>query len=315
MAKQLGLDQGRRHRGAVDRHEGSLPSLADGMEHARRHLLARAALPHQQNRRRAGRDGADLLAQVHHGRRTALDHLIGVLGRELGACLGQLTQELPAFVDAVDDGQHLGQLEGFGHVVNRGLLDRSHRFLDGPERGHQHDMGVGAFVAQAAQNSESVHLGQPNIAHHQMEGLTIEAVHGLAAIGGKRDAVAKLTQSLAERQANVGLVVYEQDIQHGRPAVSTRNARADSETRSREKQAPRARLDWCTACIRGSAELSCRKSATLRRARAVKILSSCEVTRGGSAHRARPYALADLEDKRGTRFDLVALVAPDVTQR
>ncbi len=53
VAEQLGLEQGRRDRGAVHRHERSVPSMARRMDRPSEQLLARAGLAHQQDVRAA----------------------------------------------------------------------------------------------------------------------------------------------------------------------------------------------------------------------------------------------------------------------
>ena len=75
-------------------------------------------------------------------------------------------------------------------------------------------MGIRLLVAQAAQDGETVHFGQTDVAHDQIEDLAIQALHGFVAISGKRHAMAEIPQRLAEWQPNVCLVVHQEYVEH-----------------------------------------------------------------------------------------------------
>ena len=75
-------------------------------------------------------------------------------------------------------------------------------------------MGIRLLVAQAAQDGETVHFGQTDVAHDQIEDLAIQALHGLIAVSGKRHAMAQISERLSERQPNVCLVVHQEYIEH-----------------------------------------------------------------------------------------------------
>src|SRR5438093_9602168 len=69
VPEQLALDQGGRHRGAVERHERALSPAAELMHRLGDQLLSRAALPLHQHGRLGGRHPCDHVVHRLHGRR------------------------------------------------------------------------------------------------------------------------------------------------------------------------------------------------------------------------------------------------------
>ena len=94
------------------------------VERPRDQLLARAALPANENRRVAGRDGVHPVHSLEHLRRAADDRLVGVVLGELRPRVVELLHEGPVLGDAADPSSDLVDVERLGQIVVRPLLDR-----------------------------------------------------------------------------------------------------------------------------------------------------------------------------------------------
>ena len=103
VAEQLGLDQARRERRAVERDERPVGARADAMDRAREQLLAGAALADDQHGRIRGRDAIDHREQLAHQRRLA-DHLAeAARALDLAAQPADLARERAVLDRAIDD--------------------------------------------------------------------------------------------------------------------------------------------------------------------------------------------------------------------
>ena len=84
MTEKLGLQEVRRDRGAVHRHEGALGALAGLVDHLGKQLLARAGLAEEEDGRVRGGDRTDLLDRMLQGRRGTDDLAEGEFPVEAG---------------------------------------------------------------------------------------------------------------------------------------------------------------------------------------------------------------------------------------
>ena len=98
--------------------------------------------------------------------------------------------------------------------VERAHLDRAHRRLDVAVAGDDHDLRVDLPLAQPRQRGEAVHAGQPDVEHDDIVGVAGETLEaGLAAVD-RVDAVALVAQHAAQRAADAGFVVDDQNGWH-----------------------------------------------------------------------------------------------------
>src|SRR5207249_848694 len=102
--------------------------------------------------------------------------------------------------------------------------------LHGGERGffppvgaHHDDEGGAATAPIRAQESEPVHFRHPHVAQHQVERLGQGALQGALAVALGGHLVAGIGQQQAERLAQAGLIVHDQDPAHASP-VAGRNS-------------------------------------------------------------------------------------------
>ena len=98
--------------------------------------------------------------------------------------------------------------------VERAHLDGAHRRLDVAVAGDHDDLRFDLPLAHPRERGEAVHAGQPDVEHDDVVGLAAETLEaGFAAVDGVH-LVALVAQHAAERAANAGFVVNEQDRWH-----------------------------------------------------------------------------------------------------
>ncbi len=84
------------------------------------------------------------------------------------AC-SELALERPLGGDPLQLKNDLVEVEGLGEVVVGALLERGDRVVDGGVGGDEDDVGPRRLLAHAAEQRQAVHLGEPDVADHDVE--------------------------------------------------------------------------------------------------------------------------------------------------
>ena len=125
MAEQLGLQQALGNGAAIDRHEGAIAARACGVDRFGSHLLARAALAGDEDRRLGTRDILDRIVHLQHGRRFADEAVIPACGvRALGRLC--LSRGSPPFGGVA----HRGQQPFAGHGFDQEIVSTQPHRID-----------------------------------------------------------------------------------------------------------------------------------------------------------------------------------------
>ena len=172
MPEQRAFDEFPGNCREVDRDERPLAAVRFGMDAARQHLLAGAALAGDQHRRVEPRD---LLHQAHHGlhRRTGAGDELLVLRLHLrGERLDAVAQVLSLAGVAHERPQRV-VVELLGDVVVGAELHGLDGRLDvGDRRNHDH-FDLVALFAHLPQQLEAADARQPHVEQHEVDaGLT-----------------------------------------------------------------------------------------------------------------------------------------------
>jgi hypothetical protein len=193
-------------------------------------LLARPALALQQHRGVAGGDRIDPIHQPQHLDGSAHDCFVAAVFGQLCAGIFELAQQGTMLRDALDPQDDLVDLERFGQVVVRPLLDRRNCILDGGERGHQDHRGVRRLLPRPAKQAQAVQPGQPDITDHDVEDLGGDLVESFDPILGGRHPVPCVAQGVRRHQREIGLVIDQQHIQSPRSRRGRRLAQRAGNT-------------------------------------------------------------------------------------
>ena len=212
MAEELGLEELLGERGAVHRHEGLRGARAVGVDGARDQLLARARLADHQDVRLRARRLPHQLEDARHRRAPPEDVLEAERPLELLPQAQVLLLE-PAMAEPALDG-HAELLDGevLRQVVERALLDRLHRGLDGGEGGHEDHGERRVQLVGAAQQLHAVASGHLEVGEHQVGPLRL---HERERRRGIRCGEALVADALEDARAalhHVELVVHDQDL-------------------------------------------------------------------------------------------------------
>src|SRR5439155_1766937 len=113
--------------------------------------------------------------------------------------------------------------ERLGDIVVRALLHGGERGFFPSVGAHHDDEGGAATAPIRAQESEAVHFRHPHVAQHQVERLSQGALQGALAVALGGHLVAGIGQQQAERLAQAGLIVDDQDPAHA-SLVAGRNS-------------------------------------------------------------------------------------------
>ncbi len=223
VTEQLGFEDARCQRGAVDAHERARFARAVDVDRARDHLLAGAGLAAQQDRRRRLRDLLDAREHLAQRRRFADDgaevELVVRVVRQHADVGRQLLGEPPVLAhqrEALDRvGQHAAQLlriPRLGHVtVDAAEVDRLDQHVDVRERGDDDADRVGPDLARRLQQVEARHLRHPLIGDDRRDVFGSRQRQRFLAAAGEQQLEAA-SEVETERVQVVGLVV---DHQHG----------------------------------------------------------------------------------------------------
>ncbi len=216
VAEQLGLQQVLGDGGGVDGHEGAARHGRVLVQRARHQFLARARLARDQHRDLALAEPADGAKDVLHGRRLA-QHL----GLQRGLCLGHVLAQ--AFLDGAADELHrLGQVEGFGQVLEGSALEGRDGTVQVGVRGHDDDGQAGLLGADLLEQFQAGAAGHADIADQHLWWLA-RRVAGID-IGQCREHVARLNeaarcpafpaQCLFQHEADGRVIIHDPDRFH-----------------------------------------------------------------------------------------------------
>ena len=213
MSEELALEESLGDRGAVDRDERRAAPRGERVDGPREELLARSALPLEQDRRVRGGDPLGLGSDGADRRRVADDR------REEARLRLREEQRLTgpaAPLDATSDHQpqEVG-VDGLRDEVLGAVLHGLDRGLDRAERRHHEDRERGVGFDRGVEDREAVRARQLPVGEHQVEALArAELLHGLGPGLDAGDVEALRLEHLLEHRAQRALVLDDQDARH-----------------------------------------------------------------------------------------------------
>jgi hypothetical protein len=213
VAEQLGLQQILRDGRGVDGHEGAAGALGMLVQRARHQLLAGAGFAGDQHRDVALRQAADGPEHILHRRR-----LPQHLGRRAHALLGHFLAL--AFLDGAADQFHrLGQIEGFGQVLEGAALEGGDGAVEVRERRHDDHGQAGQFFLDLAQQVQARAPRHADVAdQHLRAALVSRGFQGLehfARVGEAAGGKAIAQQGLLQHEADRLVIINYPDRLHG----------------------------------------------------------------------------------------------------
>ena len=211
VTEQLALEQGRRHRAAVDRDQRLvLARLRQPVQRTRDHLLAGPGLALDQHGGIGGGDAADHPLELADRARVP-EHVLDRFGR--GALLGQpldLALQREVLERAIDrDLEHVG-LHWLGQEIPCADAERGDRGIELSIAG-QHDRGaVGIAAIELIAELDARHPRHLDIRDHHVDRI---APHVGEALGSRKHRIHRepaAAQGLAEQRGRVLLVIDDQ---------------------------------------------------------------------------------------------------------
>ena len=137
-----------------------------------------------------------------------------MLGVDAGAQREVLRLEMPLAQRVADDQDGLLERQRLLDEVEGAHLDRAHGRLDVAVAGDDDHLRVDLPLAHARQRRQAIHAGQPDVEDDDVEGAPAQALEaGLAAVD-RVDVVSLVAQHPAQRAADAGLVVNDQNRWH-----------------------------------------------------------------------------------------------------
>ena len=209
VAEQLGLEEPFRNGRGVDGDERPVFSEAEPVDGLREHLLARAALPLDQDRQVRRRRA---LGHVEHAlERLALpDDLLEARGLPGAEHLDLLLE--PATVQrARHHHLELGHLERLGEEVVRPARDRLHRDLPRAVGGHHDDRRLRGQLAALGQGVQAVHVRQLHVEQDQVVGSRPQAVEQRARRRARSPPRTVADEGLPEDEGEILVVLGDHD--------------------------------------------------------------------------------------------------------
>ena len=214
VSEELVLEKRLGNRRAIDGHEGTLGARRQLMNGTSQKLLARAALPEDQDGGIGRRDTLNLkqrfLQTFARPHQTRQGHpLLQLLFQQIGATL-----EPPTLECAIDEQEKVVYVHRLGEEVRSALADGAHRVLDGAKGGHHDDIRFGASLQSRRQNVESTSRGQLQVGENDAETRSRKGALRLIGIGARLD-----TQSVSSKRVGDGdperfLVLDQKDVNH-----------------------------------------------------------------------------------------------------
>ena len=181
------------------------------VDRARDELLARPALPLDEDRRPRGTRQADEVEDLPHRLGLSDDPAQSVLARELLLQAPVLLRQAPRLRPLADRHQDFLVLEGLGDVVERPLAHGLDRALDRRVRGHDHDDRVRVPAADLAQDLEAGTVGKHEVEEDDVEGIGLEELERLRRVRRGRDVPGLPLEEALEHVADDLLVVHDED--------------------------------------------------------------------------------------------------------
>ena len=207
VTEEFGFEHVLGNGGAVDRHEGTLGTVAGVVDGAGQQLIAGAALALDEHAHVAAGNAPRLLQELLHGAALADDRLAPAVVLRLflavdGAALDK------GGLDAV---QQLAAVEGLGEVTEHPLVRRFHGIGNGAvggENDHRQRRVAGVHLFE---QRHAIHLLHAQVGDQQL-GLGRRQFHQrLAAVGGGLHLEAVGPQAQREQLDQTGVIVDQQD--------------------------------------------------------------------------------------------------------
>ena len=216
MAEDFALEQRLGNGRAVDGDEWRPRAGREFVDGPRHELLARAALPGDQDRRRRGRSHLDHAVQRLHGGPGAHDPPHTHDLPELPAQQRDLTHRLAAGGGLGDEQLQARHVHGLGQIVIGAVLHGGHCRLDCALSGQKDDRGKGHLVPQRLQERMTVQTGHDEIGQHHGRQHCDGLLEGLLAVGGLLDGITPAGEQRHKAPAGRGLVIDYKDLEaHG----------------------------------------------------------------------------------------------------
>jgi hypothetical protein len=208
VSEELGLDQFLRDRRTVDLDERAAGDPGALVDLPRHEFLARAALPHDQDRRAGRRRARDLGAKP-------LDRL--ALSDEHRLFLESAPQALVLRREAVA-GDGIGErdenplaLEGLLQEVHRSAAGGFDRGRDVAVAGDHEDRRRAVPLGDPVENLHPVHARHLDVEQDRVDAIAVESGEGGLSLAGRCDFVALVFQDHPEGVADAGIVVDDED--------------------------------------------------------------------------------------------------------
>ena len=217
------------------------------VEHLGREILAGAALPRQQHRRR--RTGRDLLQQ-----RTDADHHVALADDPIEAVGLRLAgAQRPHFAPQLRGLQRLGDQQGdlvdverLVGVVIGAVLHRLDGVVDARIRGQQDDQRIRIVLLDLLEHGEAVGVWQSEVEQHEVHAFPMPFDRFRRGFG-LENPVALLTESIGQGPANQLFVVDDEDGRRAHaPSIRSAHAsrRSGSAGRARAQTSPATSLHF-----------------------------------------------------------------------
>jgi hypothetical protein len=210
VSEQRALDQLVRDRGEVDRDERRIAPPGLAMEQPGEQLLAGAALPEDEHRRREPRHLLHQIDDVANLLAGADQELSLALLRNLRAQGDHLPVEVLALAGIADERSQLVVVEVLGDVVVGAVLHRLDRGLDLVDRRDHDALDEVVVLLDDAEDVEAADPGQPDVEEDQVDVFVLEqAERGLAA--RHRDHLVVTLQDRGDGVAHALIVITDED--------------------------------------------------------------------------------------------------------
>ena len=106
--------------------------------------------------------------------------------------------------------QHLGHVEGLGHIVVGAGIESGNLLAPAIARGQDQDRHPPPGRPPALEHADAVDHGQPEIEHDRIIGLVRPEIVALLAIGREIDRIARLGQTLLELPGEIPIILDHQ---------------------------------------------------------------------------------------------------------
>ncbi len=216
VAEEFALHHGFGEGAGVDGDEGAVAAIRQVVQGTGHHLLAGTGFAMDEHICLGRGEGADLVAQAGHAWGLADQPGLQLMALGQGQAQAAVFQHQVAGAQgaahAVDQGV-VG--EGlFQEVIGAGAhgLDRQGHVA---MTGDQHHRQFGVALVQLGEQLQAIDAGHADVAHHHAGPVAHGSHFQVAGIGQRRHLEAGQVQGLAQGQAQVGVIVDQQDLAGG----------------------------------------------------------------------------------------------------